>query len=349
MRSVPMPGLDVVESLLGLPPGVPRWRIADAANRARILPTWLSSVVARGGPLTPDAAAYLERVRARVKALHAVGRELRDAHGVTVIKGEQIAARFPEGLLRDSGDADIVAADQSTVWRCVLDLRERYGAVAQSISFLRTDEVTHLVVAMKWPAPEPFLDKPMGADIATCAFCGTGDGSVPIRAVPPPDVDLCSLFAVAEERFQRRFSRKDMLDLVVIAESLSERFGPALPELVLDTAGRLCLAPELRRLILKTSAWVELPPGWRELADRLEPFAAREKAARKSGDRKPPEWLYGLPLDTVASQETEIRVHRFALGEIARTPIGTCLLLAEPELSEELYEAAMAEARTLSS
>lgn len=341
--------LDVVESLLGLPPDLPAWRIADAANRARVLPTWLSSMVARGKPLSPGAVEYLDRVRVRVESLHAVGRELRAAHGVTVIKGEQIAARFPDGLLRNSGDADIVAQDQGSVWRCVRDLRERYDAVAQSISILRTDDATHVVVAMKWPAPEPFLDKPMGADIATCAFCGKLDGSVPIRPVPPDDEDLCSLFAVAEERFQRRFSRKDMLDLVVLAEALSERFGAgaALAELVLDTAERLCLAPELRRLILKTGGWVNLPDGWMDIADRLGPVAEQEKAARKSGDRKPAEWLYGFPLDAVPSPEPELTVHRFALGEIARTPIGNCLLLSEPEMSEELYEAAMAEAESL--
>ncbi|NUP53371.1 MAG: hypothetical protein HOW97_39525 [Catenulispora sp.] len=339
--------LDVVESLLGVPPGFPPWRIADAANRARILPTWLSSLVARGTPLTPAAAEYLDRVRVRVDTLHSVGRELRAAHGVRVIKGEQIAARYPDGLLRNSGDTDIVAPDQGAVWRCVLDLRARYGAVAQSISLLRTDEATHIVVAMKWPAPEPFLDKPMGADVATCAFCGDLDGTVPIRAVPPPDDDLCSLFAVAEERFQRRFSRKDMLDLAVLAEVLTERFGAELSEVVLDASGRLCLAPELRRLIRKTTGWIDLPAGWLDLADRLGPIAEQEKAARKSGDRKPAQMLYGFPLDTVPSPDPELRLHRFAFGEIARTPIGNCLLLPEPELSEELYEAAMAEAERL--
>jgi hypothetical protein len=339
--------LDVVEALLGVPPDSPQWRIADAANRAGVLPTWLSSVAARGMPLTSTAAEYLDRVRVRVGTLHEVGRELRAAHGVRVIKGERIAARFPDGLLRNSGDADIVAPDQSTLWQCVVDLRDGRGAVPQSICILRTDETTHVVVAMKWPAPEPFLDKPLGADIATCAFCGDLRGTVPIRAIPPDDDDLCSLFAVAEERFQRRFSRKDMLDLVVLAEALSERLGPDLPEVVLGAAGPLCLAPELRRLIRKAVGWVDLPAGWTEIADRLKPLAEQEKAARGSGDRKPPETLYGLPLDAVPSPDPEISVHRFEFGEIARTPVGNCLLLARPELSQDLYDAAMAEARRL--
>jgi hypothetical protein len=354
--------LDVVESLLGVPPDYPSWRIADMANRARILPTWLSSVVARGMPISPGASEYLERVRRRVDTLHAVGEELRTRHAVTVIKGERIASRMPAGLLRNSGDADIVAPDQEALWRCVLDLSENRGAVPQGVNILRTTDALHtdalhtdalhtdalhgdalhVVVAMKWPAEEPFLDKPLGADIATCAFCGDM-ASVPIRVEPLEDDDLCSLFAVAEERFQRKYSRKDMLDLLVLAERLWERFGTSLPELVLGAARRLCLAPELRRLIDKTSEWVDLPDTWLDIAGQLGPLAGEEKAERKSGNRKPPEVLFGFPLDREPSPSPVIELHQFALGEIARTPIGNCLLLAEPNMSEELYAAAKAE------
>lgn len=334
--------LDVVESLLGVPPDYPSWRIADMANRARILPTWLSSVVARGMPISPGASEYLDRVRRRVDTLHSVGAELRTKHAVTVIKGERIASRMPAGLLRNSGDADIVAPDQESLWRCVLDLSENRGAVPQGVNILRTTDALHVVVAMKWPAEEPYLDKPLGADIATCAFCGD-TASVPIRVEPLEDDDLCSVFAVAEERFQRKYSRKDMLDLLVLAERLWERFGESLPELVLDPARRLCLAPELRRLINKTSDWVDLPETWLDIAEQLEPLAAEEKAERKSGNRKPPEVLFGFPLDREPSSSPVIELHQFALGEIARTPIGNCLLLAEPNISEELYAAAKAE------
>lgn len=269
--------LTVVETLLGVPPDYPTWRIADMASRARILPTWLSSVVARGRPISPLAADHLARVERRVAALHKVGDELAAAHGVRVVKGARIAARMPAGLLRNSGDTDVVARDEVALWRCVLDLRERFGAVPQGVNVLRTAESLHLVVAMKWPADEPELDKPMGADISTCAFAGNMV-TVPVRPEPPEDTDICSLFAVAEERFQRRFSRKDMLDLVVLADVLDRRFGAGLPALVADTAHELNLAPELAKLLRRTLEWVDLPDIWAQVGSALAPVVAAEKS-----------------------------------------------------------------------
>jgi hypothetical protein len=332
--------LTVVETLLGVPPDYPTWRIADMASRAKILPTWLSSMVARGLPISPLAADHLARVHRRVAALHQVGDELAAAHDVRVIKGARIAARMPAGLLRNSGDTDVVARDEAALWRCVLDLRERFGAVAQGVNVLQTPGSLHLVVAMKWPAAEPELDKPMGADISTCAFSGNMV-TVPVRPEPPDDTDICSLFAVAEERFQRRFSRKDMLDLVVLAEVLDRRFGADLPTLVADTAHELNLAPELGKLLRKTLEWVDLPEGWTQVGSALAPVAAAEKARRRAGVSGIPRLRFGFPLDDVSSPTLAVQLREFDGTDLITTPIGTCLLVDSPTIPAELHAAAL--------
>ncbi|MCS7481613.1 hypothetical protein ACFFQW_16120 [Umezawaea endophytica] len=339
-----MAELTVVENLLGVPPGYPRWRVADMANRAGLLPTWLSSVVARGGSIGEQAAEHLSRVRRRVDALHATGERLARAHGVEVIKGARIAARMPAGLLRDSGDTDVVAPDEESLWRCVLDLRERFDAVPQGINVLQTREELHVVVAMKWPAEEPELDKPMGADIATCAFCGN-TSDVPVRAGLPEDDDVRSLFAVAEECFQRRFKRKDVLDLVVLAEVLDERFGDRLPDLVADTARELNLAPELLKLHRRTSRWVDLPDGWAAVQAALVPVAADEKARRRSGTAAIPRLRFGFPLDDKPSAGSRVELHEFGDTHLMTTPIGTCLLVDDPNIPEDLHRAAVERVR----
>jgi hypothetical protein len=332
--------LSVVETLLGVPPDYPSWRVADMAARARILPTWLSSMVAMGRPISPQAADHLARVQRRVAALHQVGDELAAAYDVDVIKGARIAARMPAGLLRNSGDTDVVARNEVALWRCVLDLRERFGAVPQGVNVLRTTESMHLVVAMKWPAEEPELDKPMGADISTCAFSGDMT-TVPVRAEPPSDTDICSLFAVAEERFQRRFSRKDMLDMVVLADVLDERFGDTLPALVVHTARELNLAPELAKLLHKTLDWVDLPAVWARIGTELAPAVANEKARRRTDAGDIPKLWFGFPLDDVPSPTLTVRVREFAGTELITTPIGTCLLVDTPNIPAELHAAAL--------
>jgi hypothetical protein len=120
-----------------------------------------------------------------------------------------------------------------------------------------------------------------GADISTCTFSGDMAG-VPVRVTGPADDDLCSLFAVAEERFQRRFTVKDLIDLVLLADALHHRLGDEVVDVVVSNARTLCLAPELRQLIKKASTWVPLPGAWPEVAHRLQPLAAEEKALRRA-------------------------------------------------------------------
>src|SRR5688572_14127251 len=319
--------LNVVDRLLGVPAGCPPWRVADMANRARILPTWLSSAVAREIPLNPGAHAYLERWRHRVAELHAIGAEAAREHGLDLIKGARIAAFLPPGLLRQSGDVDLVAPDEAALWRCAVALRDRYGAVAQSVSLMEGPGGTHVGVAMKWPAAEPFLDKPMGADITTCAFAGDFAG-VPVRVDPPRDDDLCGLFAVAEERFQRRFRVKDLLDLLVLAEAAQRRLGDRLTDVVCEHASRLALAPELRQLVSKADGWVPVSDAWLATLAALGPVAEREKALRRPDRPGMRRLLFGFPLDDVGSDEPAIRLHPDAGplddGLVATTPLGAC-------------------------
>jgi hypothetical protein len=339
-------GPDIVDRLLGVPPGYPMWRVADMAGRARILATWLSSAVARDMPVTDEAWTYLDRQRRRVAVLHRLGEELAQAHGLSVLKGPRIAQYLPAPLLRQSGDVDLVAPDQASLWRCVLDLRERFDAVPQGVSVLDGPAGIHLGIAMKWPAEEPYLDKPMGADITTCAFSGDLR-RVPVRAATLAADDLCGLFAVAEERFQRKYRIKDLLDLLVLADVLENRLGDDLVEVICVTAVDLALAPELRQLIGKADEWVPVSPRWRELLGRLAPLAAREKALRRPGRPGIHRLRFGYPLDTQASGDGELRIHRREGGDVATTPVGTCLLVDRPVLDEEALAGAVDYARSL--
>jgi hypothetical protein len=219
---------------------------------------------------------------------------------------------------------DLVAHDEDAMWSCVRDLVERFGAMPQGISVMR-GETTHYGVALRWPAEEPYADKPMGADVTTCAFAGNFDG-VPIRVEALDDDDLCAIFAVAEERFQRKFRLKDLLDLLVLAEVTEDRFGGQLPALLSAYAQELNLAPELAQLIAKADDWVPVSPLWTDMAEGLKPLAEKEKAARAG--RRMHTLNYGLPLNDRRSEHALIQER--AGGDILTTPIGTCLLVGSP-------------------
>jgi hypothetical protein len=338
--------LDIVDRLLGVPPG-PWWRMADQAHRARILETWLSSAVARDLPVSAAAREHLDRHRRRVTTLHRLGDDLAGRYGLRVIKGARIARYLPAPLLRQSGDVDLVAPDQASLWRCVLDLGTHFGAVPQGVSVLEGASGIHVGVAMKWPAQEPYLDKPMGADITTCAFSGDLTG-VPVRAEAPEPDDLCGLFAVAEERFQRKYRIKDLLDLVVLADPLEARLGDGLADAICGHAERLALAPELRQLIARTTEWVPLSERWRGVLAALEPLARDERDRR--GPHRPGMYRlrFGYPLDARASADLAVTILRRADGDVATTPVGTCLLANELVLREDVLADAVDYARSLS-
>lgn len=339
-------GLDIVDRLLGIPSDYPMWRAADMANRAGILATWLSGAIARDLPVTDAARAYLDRTRRRVADLHRIGEEMAAAHGVRVIKGPRIAQHLPAPLLRQSGDVDLVAADEASLWACVVDLRARFDAVPQGVSVLDGPDGVHIGVFLKWPAAEPQLDKPMGADITTCAFSGDLRG-VPVRAAAPDDDDLCGLFAIAEERFQHKYRTKDLLDLLVLAEVLERRFGDDLVEIVCRTAADLALAPELRGLIGRLSGWVPMTDRWQEIHAALTSLARAEKSLRQPDRKGIYRLRYGFPLDARPSDAPVATFLRRGACELATTPVGTCLLVRDRILDEDLLVDALAHARAL--
>jgi hypothetical protein len=343
-----MVDLATVDKLLGAPPGHPSWRVAAIATRQRALATWLSSAQGRGMRLTPDELSYLDRTRRRVVELHRVGEEMAAAHGLRVIKGPRIAAYMPPGLLRHSGDADLVAPDERSLWACVLDLRARYGAVPQSISVLDAPGSRHVLVVLKWPAEQAHLDKPMGADIATYTFVGDFR-VVPVRVAPPAEDDLAGLFCVAEERFQRRYRVKDLLDLLVLADALEQRLGDRLTATVCALADSLTLAPELGQLVAKADEWAGVSEAWQQTLVALRPLAREEKARRRPGRAGVHRLRNGMPLDSRPGPTDSITVHRRDGGDVARTPVGSCLLVRRPVITEESWEQATEYARGLSS
>jgi len=324
---------DIIEQLLGSPPDAPLWQVAATANRKKVLGSWLSTVEARDIPLSAGAQEYLERVRRRVATLHDVGRQVSDRTGVTVIKGERIARHMPPWLLRHSGDADLIADDEQMLWRAVTDIRDSYGAITQSVSVLRTAAEQHFVIAMKWPAEEPLLDKPLGADVATCAFCGDVPAGAPPRTAMSQDEDVRELHTVAEERFQRKFSVKDLLDFLVLSRRLDQRLDRALAQRIVEETMELRRTPELLNLIAKTRSWIDLGPHWEGIEQALASAAPAEKARRIERADELPTVYYGYPLDTTPHPGLVAEFHRIDDLDFATTPIGTCLLLSGEELT----------------
>ena len=339
--------MGLTASFLGAPDDMADWRVAELAHRKGILATWLSEIEMTGGFLDPGPSEYLARAWRRVQMLHSLGADLAAVHDITLIKGSMIARHMPAGVLRQSGDVGVVTRDEATLWRVVFDVQLRCDAIVRGLSVLCSEDGDrHLGVWLKWPAEEPLLDKPMGAVISTCTF--TGDlKQVGVRIADIEDDNLLSIFAVAEERFQRKFRVGDLIDLAVLIPALSEEYGEGLVDTVAGWAGKLCLAPELLQLSRLAGEWWQLPVEWLDVMDALIELSTVESEVRRTGGRVLHTARYGVALDEVPGSGLQLDVHRFADSDLATTPVGTFLLVPSAAIDETTYERGLLAAESL--
>jgi hypothetical protein len=330
--------MGLTASFLGAPEDMADWRVAELAHRKGILATWLSEIEMTGGSLEPGPAEYLARAWRRVQMLHSLGADLAAVHDITLIKGSMIARHMPAGVLRQSGDVGVVTRDEATLWRVVFDVQLRCDAIVRGLSVLSgEDGDRHLGVWLKWPAEEPLLDKPMGAVVSTCTF--TGDlKQVGVRIADIDDDNLLSVFAVAEERFQRKFRVGDLIDLAVLIPALIEEYGEGLVDTVTGWAAKLCLAPELLQLSRLVNEWWKLPGDWLHVMDALVDLSNVESEVRRTGGRVLHTARYGVALDEVPGSGLRLDVHHMTDCDLATTPVGTFLLVGSAAIDETAYE-----------
>ncbi|WP_033438825.1 nucleotidyltransferase family protein [Saccharothrix sp. NRRL B-16314] len=307
----------------------------------------LSAFAHEGVALGSGSSDELNRTKTR-RALYAEAlAELSARVPVTVLKGPSVARHYPEGLVRPVGDLDLVVADEPTLWRAVRAVLELCPIESIGVSVFGHPE-QHLVVELFWPGADPLLDKQHIVELSTAAFPGD-QGPVPVRAPLPDDPITSNLLALAEERFQRAFTAKDLTDVAVL--------GPLVTSCADFTAAaeQWNLAPEALELLELAAAKIDLGP----LGDALVPLraaAGRERERRLAWARpEPPDdpiaaalaagrSVGGLLLREARRDDMEqARVHRYDGGVLMETPVGDYLMVDRVEVTQEQYDRALAE------
>ncbi|MGW7573348.1 hypothetical protein [Streptomyces sp. NPDC054765] len=353
------PTLGVLYDLLGVERDAP---LADAVHASRALRGGFANIVlsaaeTEGIPLTPGHAEELHRARRRAAGYRQLGRELSAMRGVTVHKGPSLARHYPEGWLRPSGDLDVVTEDEDTLWQVIGSVARRFPVEDPMLSLLQHGDERHLYVSVGWPAADPQFTPNFRVEVTTFAYGGE-PGVVPMRPAQPADQWLADLLAIAEERFQREFDPKDLLDLTC---ALSTPTAPA-PGPVAAAAKAYLLAPELLELCELAQRHAALASGLlRQLAELLRPAAQRESARRADGPGLPhvedelgARRAAGLPLYGMQLAE-QLRLgdlrqaveHHVEADVLLRTPIADFLLVPAELVDPERYEAARTELATL--
>lgn len=136
-------------------------------------------------------------------------------HDAVAVKGARLAALYPRDVLRQAYDVDILVPSHDAAWACAKRLLDD-GFSVWGMGAVDAGDAVRLMLELRRRTGEPFhapIDK---VEIATVAFVGDqGTGVLP-SVVPPAGLDArdlaFQLLQLVEERLQRPFSGRDVLD-----------------------------------------------------------------------------------------------------------------------------------------
>lgn len=355
-RLVDQLSLPLLARIFGLDEGVSPYLLLSTAAQVRsTLPHLVLSVAEReGAALGSGSRDTLARARGRASGYADVMRTVvARAPSARIVKGASMAASYPRALLRPVGDADIWVPERTELWRAAAAIVAERPMADVRITLYGTP-APFPVVTVQWPSEDPWLDKPMKAELFPTPLAGNGRAVGPRMLDPGAGQTVHDLMALCEEGFQRPFNPKDIADVLVLADS------PLPPTGVLVAAtAEYALAPELARLLDYAARWCDIG-SLEELHLAVADEARRERDRRDRWRRsRVPDhvtnpvrrWLaYGMPVPSVvlnrvdpATRGDDASYEDF-VGDhlIARTPLGDFLATTREVVSAQDARAARA-------
>jgi hypothetical protein len=332
--------------------------------------TLYSAWLREGDPLNPGLRYELDQQRQRIDYYRAESAELhRLAPEALPLKGLQVAAHYPDDLVRYMNDLDYAVADEAALWSTCRVVVDR-GWDVDSATFVRLGGRLEIMVSFRKPNEDRF-SLPYGVEVGTHLSLGDLAGVPPLVELPKswqvPEVK--NLTMLLYERFEQPYRARDLVDAAAQFEALTGRH-----HLVAEEADRLDLWPEyaeLRALLTKIDA-PSLPPRVpdkavsraraRRAARLVRPFGSPSAAAVRTLQRRmiyggltaperrawaaaesrmTTEWAlrngllcFGLPLEG-GPRPARAEVHERRGVVWADTPIGRFVLTAGSEVLEE--------------
>ncbi|MEU8825722.1 hypothetical protein [Streptomyces sp. NPDC048636] len=347
--------LDTLRRLYGLSPDDSvRALVRRARSISQSQPQLvLSAAAAAGVPMGSGSRDVLHRAHLRAAGYAELFEAMADAADVRTVKGPSLAAHYPDAVVRPVGDLDVIAGSEADLWAAARVVCDRRVVPQIDLSLIPHADRVHVQLGLLWPTDDPMLDRDHNIEIGTLPYAGDF-GTVCAIPELPSDPHYADLLALAEERFQRPFTPKDILDVIFLLEHMDLD--------VAVTARRVAdhrRAPELAELLdlaRPYDSWPELTGLFEALREPAEQERAlRENTAATRPDPQPVEvqerLAVGLPVYGMA-----LRSHpphdrsgwRAARHEVVDgshllcTPIGDFLLVGGAIVSQESYSAALA-------
>src|SRR5579875_3212744 len=197
--------------------------------------TLYSAWRAEGLNLSPALREEVDAVSRRVEFYRTVADRLRAVvDSLTTVKGLEVAALYPPGLVRYMNDLDFITFSEADLWRAVSVLRAD-GWSIDTGTFTSLGGSLKVMVSMRMPAEDPFR-LAYGVELANYYTLGNQGGIPPIVRMPerwlsPPVKNTIMLL---HESYEQPFRARDVVDAALLHRSMPEADRRALHEAVVD-------------------------------------------------------------------------------------------------------------------
>lgn len=326
----------------------------------KLAATLLSAWAAEGRRLPEQLRHELDEHRRRIAYYADTWSSIVDAApNAYVVKGPSIAAHYPPHLVRAAGDLDVVCRNGDELWAAAVRLVEQGWDVTAATIQLSKRDGYDVLLQLERPSGSslgvPYVIDLTTADVATSLRTRAHQLSTRDRSPL-----ATSVVALVAERWERRFTSRDVLDLYLLEAAATPQdvaaltvglaesgLGRAWRELSrdldrsglgphgrirLDTGSRVdlrCAADRTRRWLhplraLGYMAATTVDADRGPLLDRLGRFVHERAGAYRLLSLGLP--LFGVPLPHAAASP-ELRLARQGGQAVARTPVGSFLLV----------------------
>jgi hypothetical protein len=239
--------------------------------------TLYSAWQAEGMELSPALREEIEAINRRVEFYRSVAARLRaEVNSLTTIKGLEVAALYPPGLVRYMNDLDFITFSEPDLWRAVsLLMADGWNVDTGTFSYL--DGALNVMVSMRMPAEDPFR-LAYGVELATYYTLGNQGGIPPIIKMPDRWLSpaVKNTIMLLHERYEQPFRARDVVDAALLHRSMQEPDRRALHDAVVSFS----LVPAYAEMIkLINNAGLgplqQLPGGWLTIAQARAARLAR--------------------------------------------------------------------------
>lgn len=194
-------------------------RQAQPAFAATLYSAWQ----AEGTELSLALREELEAGRTRVDFYRSVAARVMPAvSGLTTIKGLEVAALYPDGLVRYMNDLDFIAASERDLWQAV-GLLLTDGWELDTATFSYIDGALQVMVSLRYPNENRY-QLPYGIELATYYTLGNQGGIPPVLRLPGPwrTPAIKNTLMLLHERYEQPFRARDVVDAALLHESLRD-------------------------------------------------------------------------------------------------------------------------------